>query len=66
MSNLPPGVPARSLLGQHTFSCALTTRGGICDCLPDQADATPPLLSQTSTARQRFDSTASPTVLQPE
>jgi len=22
----------RSLIGNHTFSCALRTRGGVCDC----------------------------------
>jgi hypothetical protein len=29
------GLPARGLLGVHAFACALPTRGGICDCLPD-------------------------------
>jgi len=24
----------RGLFASHTFTCALTTRGGICDCLP--------------------------------
>ncbi len=23
-----------SLLGRHSYACALTTRGGICDCMP--------------------------------
>ena len=27
----------RTINGNHTFSCALTTRGGVCDCWPDQA-----------------------------
>lgn len=28
----------RSLLAHHTFSCALPTRGGVCDCLPGPED----------------------------
>jgi hypothetical protein len=28
----------RSLLAHHTFSCALATRGGVCDCLPGPDD----------------------------
>lgn len=28
----------RSLLAHHTFSCALPTRGGVCDCLPGPDD----------------------------
>jgi hypothetical protein len=32
----------RSLIANHTFSCALTTRGGICDCLPPPAEGTGP------------------------
>ena len=23
-----------TLLGRHSYACALTTRGGICDCMP--------------------------------
>jgi hypothetical protein len=26
----------RTINGKHTFSCALTTRGGVCDCWPEQ------------------------------
>jgi hypothetical protein len=49
MSDHPHEIPVRSLLGRHTFSCALTTRGAVCDCLPDPEGATPTLPSQTST-----------------
>ncbi len=44
----PEPVTDRSLLAHHTFSCALPTRGGVCDCLPGPHDpglavaATPP------------------------
>ena len=31
----------RSINGNHTFACALTTRGGVCDCWPEQAVAAP-------------------------
>jgi hypothetical protein len=31
----------RTINGNHTFACALTTRGGVCDCWPEQAAATP-------------------------
>ena len=27
----------RTINGNHTFSCALTTRGGVCDCWPEEA-----------------------------
>jgi len=30
----------RSLNGKHTFSCALSTRGAVCDCWPEQAGRT--------------------------
>lgn len=33
-----PAPADRSLLGHHTFSCALPTRGGVCDCLPGPED----------------------------
>lgn len=34
-----PEAPVdRSLLARHTFSCALPTRGGVCDCLPGSED----------------------------
>jgi len=29
----------RGLFASHTFTCALTTRGGICDCLPPATEA---------------------------
>jgi hypothetical protein len=25
----------RTINGKHTFACALTTRGGVCDCWPE-------------------------------
>lgn len=31
-------ITDRSLLAHHTFSCALPTRGGVCDCLPGPDD----------------------------
>ncbi len=30
----------RSFIANHTFACALRTRGGVCDCWPDQAGST--------------------------
>ena len=27
----------RSMNAKHTYSCALSTRGGVCDCWPEQA-----------------------------
>ncbi len=29
--------PLTSLIAVHHFNCALTTRGGVCDCQPDAA-----------------------------
>jgi hypothetical protein len=37
--NHPTELPARGIHGKHTFSCALPTRGGICDCLPEDSIA---------------------------
>jgi hypothetical protein len=37
----------RTINGKHTFACALTTRGGICDCWPDQPFA-PPAMATAS------------------
>jgi hypothetical protein len=31
----------RTINGNHTFACALTTRGGVCDCWPEQAAVAP-------------------------
>ena len=31
----------RSLNGKHTVSCALPTRGGVCDCWPVPIDSPP-------------------------
>ncbi len=31
----------RSLNGNHTPACALTTRGGVCDCWPLPSDSPP-------------------------
>jgi hypothetical protein len=36
--NHPSELPARGIHGKHTFSCALPTRGGICDCLPEDLE----------------------------
>lgn len=33
-STLDFSVPSPGLFGRHTFSCALPTRGGICNCRP--------------------------------
>lgn len=30
----------RTINGKHTFACALTTRGGVCDCWPEQGTPT--------------------------
>ena len=30
----------RTFIANHTFTCALPTRGGVCDCLPEQAGFT--------------------------
>lgn len=30
----------RTFIANHTFTCALPTRGGVCDCLPEQAGST--------------------------
>ena len=30
-----PELPGRGIHGVHAFSCAMPTRGGICDCQPD-------------------------------
>lgn len=30
----------RTINGKHTFACALTTRGGVCDCWPEQGAST--------------------------
>jgi hypothetical protein len=27
-----PDQPMRGIFGSHTFTCALLTRGGVCDC----------------------------------
>ena len=40
-----PETYVRSLIATHTFSCALTTRGGICDCLPAPAEGLDPMLT---------------------
>jgi hypothetical protein len=37
--NHPAELPAQGFRGKHTFSCALPTRGGICDCLPEDSSA---------------------------
>ena len=39
----------RSLLASHLFSCALTTRGGICDCLPPPASEAGPTMALVRT-----------------
>jgi hypothetical protein len=31
---MDPSELDHSLLGRHTYFCALTTRGGLCDCIP--------------------------------
>lgn len=37
--NHPAELPAQGFRDKHTFSCALPTRGGICDCLPEDSSA---------------------------
>jgi hypothetical protein len=39
MINNPPELPTQGLRGKHAFSCALPTRGGICDCIPEDSSA---------------------------
>ena len=40
----------RSLIGKHTFTCALTTRGGVCDCWPVPEGSAPAGPAQSSAA----------------
>jgi hypothetical protein len=40
----------RTLNGNHTFSCALTTRGGVCDCWPEDGSSLEDGSSTVSTA----------------
>ena len=48
----------RSLLAHHTFSCALPTRGGVCDCLPGPDD--PGLHQDPATAATHGDESGPP------
>jgi len=40
-----------SILAQHMFSCALVTRGALCDCYPTAAE--PDLLAALAATRGR-------------
>jgi hypothetical protein len=37
--NHPGELSAQGFRGKHTFSCALPTRGGSCDCHPEDLSA---------------------------
>jgi hypothetical protein len=50
----------RSLFGKHTFSCALTTRGGICDCLPPPASEAGPTVALVGTGYDQPSVTSGP------
>jgi hypothetical protein len=50
----------RGLFASHTFSCALTTRGGICDCLPPPASEAGPTLALVGTDNDEPSATSGP------
>ena len=50
----------RSLLASHLFSCALTTRGGICDCLPPPASEAGPTMALVRTDTGETSATSGP------
>lgn len=53
----------RGLLGNHTFSCALTVRGGVCNCQSGHNPSTDPwpYLSTGRPPQKRRKSTSGPT-----
>jgi len=40
----------RTINGKHTFACALTTRGGVCDCWPEQVASMVPTAPMADSA----------------
>jgi hypothetical protein len=52
---------ARGFLGNHTYSCALPVRGGVCDCQSDHDPSTDPWpYLSTGRNRQMRGGSASP------
>ena len=52
----------RGLFASHTFTCALTTRGGICDCLPPPASEAGPTVALVGTNTDQPSATSAPSV----
>jgi hypothetical protein len=47
----------RTINGNHTFACALTTRGGVCDCWPEDGGSTAPTADSVEHAAKRDGTT---------
>jgi hypothetical protein len=50
----------RGLFASHTFTCALTTRGGICDCLPPPASEAGRTVALVGTNTDQPSATSAP------
>jgi hypothetical protein len=48
MTDQIPTAADRTMIGNHTYSCALTTRGGVCDCWSSATDPASALADQGS------------------
>jgi len=50
----------RGLFASHSFTCALTTRGGICDCLPPPASEAGATVALVGTGNDEPSATSAP------
>ena len=50
----------RGLFASHTFTCALTTRGGICDCLPSPVSEAGATVALIGTGNDEPSATSAP------
>jgi hypothetical protein len=48
MTDQTPTAADRTMIGNHTYSCALTTRGGVCDCWSAATDPAQALIDPGS------------------